>query len=576
MINPGTILQERYLIEKQIGEGGMGAVYLATDQRFDNFVAIKETFYKDDEFGEAFEREARILNGLLHPALPHVSDYFTEGDEHFLVMQFIEGEDMSDILKREGAFPVKDVLRWMANLLDALEYLHSQEPPIIHRDLKPSNLKLTPRGEVYLLDFGLAKLKRENTLSEKSVFGYSRRYSPLEQIQGIGTDARSDLFALAATVFHLFTGKPPVDAIARASSIVAGKPDPLAPASEENEEVPVSVANILNTALALNAENRFVSANAMRQALKHAVPESYLENIETLPNIIPVGEETEAKVISPVENENFPALAAFAAESLDADSLDAESPHGPEQSIEGGKSNVEAFPLNEVPVGNNDVPFDYSVLNYLPKTDTSDVRTRVAPRRRQSRLPVFALIALLALVAVASALFIFRSRQPGETNQAATGTGETDVNSAEPPPVPPAVEQIKISEALAKEDNEKVKTNSISVKEPAEEAEVEKTAAVEETVREAPASKSVKTTTRRPAAKTKTRDIDTRDRIVETEPVPDIESVFTGRPSWERRQKMQRRDDRRHRIDEMSEEEWREMRRRRRQQRRQNSYPIPF
>src|SRR5215204_3786648 len=273
MISPGTVLQERYLIEKQIGEGGMGAVYLAIDQRFDNYVAIKETFYKDDEFGEAFEREAKILNGLMHPVLPHVSDYFTEGDEHFLVMQFIEGEDVSDILKREGAFPARDVLRWTDNLLEALEYLHSQEPPIIHRDLKPSNLKLTPRGDVFLLDFGLAKLKKENTLSEKSVFGYSRRYSPLEQIQGIGTDARSDLFALAATVYHLFTGTPPVDAIARASAIVAGKSDPIKLAGEINEEIPVSIANVLNIALALNAENRFVSASAMRQALKHAVQE---------------------------------------------------------------------------------------------------------------------------------------------------------------------------------------------------------------------------------------------------------------------------------------------------------------
>ena len=223
MIESGTLLQNRYLIEKQIGEGGMGAVYLAIDQRFDSKVAIKETFYKDDELGAAFEREAKLLNSLIHPALPHVSDYFAENNGYFLVMQYIEGEDLFEILKRQGAFPLKDVLHWTDNLLDALDYLHSQEPTIIHRDIKPQNLKITPRGDVILLDF--AKLSSEDTAAVKSIFGYSRKYSPLEQIQGTGTDARSDIFALAATVYHLLTGNPPIDALARASAIVGGDPD---------------------------------------------------------------------------------------------------------------------------------------------------------------------------------------------------------------------------------------------------------------------------------------------------------------------------------------------------------------
>ena len=106
MIETGTLLQNRYLIEKQIGEGGMGAVYVAIDQRFGSQVAIKETFFKDDELGEAFEREAHLLNSLHHPVLPHVSDYFAENNGYFLVMQFIEGEDLFEIIKREGAFPV--------------------------------------------------------------------------------------------------------------------------------------------------------------------------------------------------------------------------------------------------------------------------------------------------------------------------------------------------------------------------------------------------------------------------------------------------------------------------------------
>ena len=203
----------------------------------------------------------------MHPVLPHVSDFYTESGGHFLVMQFIECEDLYDILKREGAFPVKDVLRWTDNLLDGLDYLHSQEPPIIHRDIKPQNLKLTPRGDIILLDFGLAKLNYEDTSGVKSVFGYSRKYSPLEQIQGTGTDARSDIFALGATAYHLLTGKPALDALTRAAAIVAGNPDPLPLASEINDEIPSEVAHVLHSALKLNADQRFASAKALRQAL---------------------------------------------------------------------------------------------------------------------------------------------------------------------------------------------------------------------------------------------------------------------------------------------------------------------
>ena len=272
MIENGTVLQNRYLIERKIGSGGMGAVYLAVDQRFDNQVAIKETFYKEDEFSEAFEREARLLNALQHPALPHVTDYFTENGGYFIVMQFIDGADLCDILKRDGAFPVDRVLQWTNELLDALEYLHSQEPPVIHRDIKPHNLKLNARGGIMLLDFGLAKLNKKDA-TEISVFGYSRTYSPLEQIQGTGTDAHSDIFALGATVYHLLTGTPPINSLMRAAAIVGGNPDPLRMANEIRPEIPEAVANVIHESLALDAKNRFVSAKAMRQALAFAMNE---------------------------------------------------------------------------------------------------------------------------------------------------------------------------------------------------------------------------------------------------------------------------------------------------------------
>src|SRR3989440_759040 len=233
MIEPGTLLQNRYRVTRQIGEGGMGAVYVATDERFHSTVAIKQTFFFDDPaLGKAFEREARLLNHLRHPALPRVSDHFTEGPGQFLVMEYIEGSDLSELLKQRGAgFPAPQVLAWADQLLDALEYLHAQQPPVIHRDIKPQNLKLGARNQVVLLDFGLAKgapLQTRVTASG-SVFGYSFNYAPIEQMQGTGTDPRSDLYSLGATLYHLLTGTTPPDALARATAVLNGEPDLLRP-----------------------------------------------------------------------------------------------------------------------------------------------------------------------------------------------------------------------------------------------------------------------------------------------------------------------------------------------------------
>ena len=153
-----TVLQDRYEIVRQLGRGGMGAVYLATDRRFGSTVALKQTLVSGEQLGKAFEREAKLLNSLQHASMPHVIDYFFEGEGQFLVMQFIPGEDLGHMLRaRGGPFDVPNVLVWMDELLDLLDYLHTHEPPVIHRDIKPENLKLTPRGKIILLDFGLAK-----------------------------------------------------------------------------------------------------------------------------------------------------------------------------------------------------------------------------------------------------------------------------------------------------------------------------------------------------------------------------------------------------------------------------------
>jgi eukaryotic-like serine/threonine-protein kinase len=274
MLTPETILQGRYRIVRQLGQGGMGAVYEAIDQRLDTTVALKETLFGDERLRKQFEREARLLARLHHPALPRVSDHFGEGDGQFLVMQYIPGDDLAEKMNRKrGPFPSDQVLTWADQLLDALDYLHTQDPQIVHRDIKPQNLKLTPRGQIILLDFGLAKGQAgdiSRVTTGASIFGYTPNYAPLEQIQGLGTDARSDLYALGATLYHLMTGVKPPDALTRAAAVVNGQPDPLALASVANPSVSPAIDQFLAKAMVQNRDQRYSSAADMRKDLHAA------------------------------------------------------------------------------------------------------------------------------------------------------------------------------------------------------------------------------------------------------------------------------------------------------------------
>src|SRR5256884_6129300 len=271
-LTPGTTLQGRYSIVRRLGKGGMGAVYEAIDQRLDATVALKETFSVGDRLRRQFEQEARLLAQLHHPALPRVSDYFTEGDRAFLVMQFISGSDLAEIIaKQPGPFPRQQVIAWADQLLDALIYLHTSERQVVHRDIKPHNLKLTSTGQIALLDFGLAKASSSELSganSSTSIFGYTRRYSPLEQIQDQGTNPQSDIYALGATLYHLLTGIKPPDALTRASALAESRADPLKPADEIHRAVGPALAAILRRAMAVNSEDRYQSASDFREALR--------------------------------------------------------------------------------------------------------------------------------------------------------------------------------------------------------------------------------------------------------------------------------------------------------------------
>jgi serine/threonine protein kinase len=274
---PNTLIQNRYLVVQLIGKGGMGEVYLAVDQRLGSAVALKRTYFADDEMlGGAFEREARILARLRHPVLPKVSDHFSENGEQYLVMEHISGDDLSKRLEAaQNSFPSSWVLFWADQLLDALSYLHSHEPPIIHRDIKPQNLKLTDENHIVLLDFGLSKSSTGQTnvpssKSSGSVVGYTPHYAPMEQIRGTGTGPRSDLYSLSATLFQLMTNSVPVDALSRADAMLNGMPDPIRNINDLNPEISPAVSDVILHGMEVSQERRFGTAREMQKALRKA------------------------------------------------------------------------------------------------------------------------------------------------------------------------------------------------------------------------------------------------------------------------------------------------------------------
>jgi serine/threonine protein kinase len=272
LLAPGALVQGRYRVTVQLGKGGMGAVYQAVDTRLKTNVALKQMISNSEQLRKQFRREALLLARLGHSALPRVSDYFEEADRVFLVMEFIEGVDLAEIIvKQPGPFPRHQVIAWADQVLDAMIYLHSRDRQIIHRDIKPHNLKLRPSGQIAVLDFGLAKGRSTDSSSinfGSSVHGYTPRYAPLEQIQDLGTTPRSDIYALGATLYHLITGLKPPDALTRAAALVNSTPNPLILASEINRAVGPELAAILDRAMAQNPNDRYASATEFRDALR--------------------------------------------------------------------------------------------------------------------------------------------------------------------------------------------------------------------------------------------------------------------------------------------------------------------
>lgn len=265
-LTPGQTLQGRYRIVRLLGEGGYGAVYLVQDMRLGGKnMALKESFDNSPEAQQQFQLEASLLANLSHPHLPRVSDYFIEpSGRQYLVMDYAEGQDLTEILlQRQIPVPERQAVAWMLQICHAVAHLHSQRPnPIIHRDIKPANVKITPGGQAVLVDFGIAKIYIPKKGTARIAKAVSPGFSPPEQYAG-GTDSRSDVYALGATLYALVTATVPPDAFDR---LVKGMPLP--PPTHHNPRVTPMLEQVIMQAMELDPRRRFPSAQEMLQALQ--------------------------------------------------------------------------------------------------------------------------------------------------------------------------------------------------------------------------------------------------------------------------------------------------------------------
>ena len=267
----GYLLKDRYRIIDILGQGGMGAIYRAADENLDITVTIKENMFfsepgTHESYARQFHQEAKILASLRHPNIPRLFDYFiVEGQAQYLVMDYIEGEDLRQWMSRKEGVSESEGLQIGIAICDALTYLHSHEPAITHRDIKPANIIVSPEGEILLVDFGLMKVMLENEITRTAARTMTPGYSPPELYGETSSDQRSDIFSLGATLYAILTGYPPEDSLSRAT----GKQQ-LTPIRSYQPSISHQTAIAIEKALNIEFEDRWQSAAAFQEALYNA------------------------------------------------------------------------------------------------------------------------------------------------------------------------------------------------------------------------------------------------------------------------------------------------------------------
>lgn len=266
----GIVINGRYRVVQLVGKGGFGAVYKASDERFQakRIVAVKEM--SDAQLNpkekaaaqQAFRQEAELLVPLSHPNLPQVSDFFEESGKAYLVMEFVEGETLEKLQEdAQGPLDERRVMGWVVQLCDVLDYLHTQQPPIIFRDLKPGNIMLTKYDQVKLIDFGIARVFKSTSSKDTTLLG-SRGYAPLEQYGRGQSDARSDIYALGATLYDLLTFSTPADAPSRQIN-----PSVFTLPRQANPRISPDIEQIILKAMQTDPQQRYQSAQEMLEAI---------------------------------------------------------------------------------------------------------------------------------------------------------------------------------------------------------------------------------------------------------------------------------------------------------------------
>lgn len=262
MLEIGSVIDGKYKILNKIGQGGMSTVYLAMNERANKPWAVKEVRKDGAADFEVIKQsqimETNLLKKLDHPNLPSIVDVIDQKDCFLIVMDYIEGKPLSDALKEQNSLPCEDVIEWAKQLCDVLEYLHTRKPPIIYRDMKPSNVMLQPDGTVKLIDFGIAREFKEKKIQDTTCLG-TRGYAAPEQFGGQGqTDARTDIYCLGATIYHLVTGHNPSE-----------PPYEMYPIRHWNPAFSSGLEKIILKCTQRNPDDRYQSCAELLYALDH-------------------------------------------------------------------------------------------------------------------------------------------------------------------------------------------------------------------------------------------------------------------------------------------------------------------
>lgn len=312
MLSKGQKINDRYEIIKTIGEGGMANVYLADDKILERKVAIKVLrgdLSSDEKFIRRFKREALSVSNLSHPNIVEVYDVGEEDGNYYIVMEYIEGKTLKQLLQKRGALTLTEVIDIMTQLTDGLSHAH--EAYIIHRDIKPQNIMIEDNGLIKITDFGIAMALNNTQLTQTNSVMGSVHYLPPEQAQGKGSTIKSDIYSLGILMYELLTGSVPYKGDTAVEIALKHMKDKLPSIRKQNPTIPQSVENIVIKATAKNPKNRYDSVKEMYNDIKECMDKTnekrisfeYPENDLEETKVIPINKEPKKKVEKPAEKE---------------------------------------------------------------------------------------------------------------------------------------------------------------------------------------------------------------------------------------------------------------------------------